>query len=111
MKKLHFILLLCKSLFFLGAVSSCLYSALCKVEQVFIVFSPERKLHSVAEPLRFIVLIICCVFISTCNDKIDNKASQKRILLTVSVEKFKQKLDTKDKKRTRKGKYHRIEVD
>ena len=43
--------------------------------------------------LRFI-LFIYCVIISACNDKTDNKASQKRILIRISLEKFKQKLDT-----------------
>ena len=44
--------------------------------------------------LRFVILIICCFFISNCNENIENKASQKKILVKISVEKFKGKLDT-----------------
>ncbi len=99
----------------------CILYKILFLERVFFVCSVERKLHLisafhglnpwdglpsesvqfgfpcrivVSEPLRFIVIILCCFFISTCNDKIDIEASQKRILLTISVEKFKRKLDT-----------------
>ncbi len=121
MKKLRFILLLRKNLFFLDVVNSRFLQRLMQSSEVFFVCSPERKLRLilaipglnplgglpsksvqfgfpyrivVAEPLRFIALIICCFFISNCNEKIENKTSKKKILVKISVEKFKGKLDT-----------------
>ena len=57
-------------------------------------YKMRERAKSQKGKLCFFLLITCCVFIVACDSAIDNKSSPKKIFLTISVEKFKRKLDT-----------------